>query len=50
MAKYANPILLILDEWLLMKLSEKEQKDIFELLHRHISIRDVYGLDKSEKQ
>ena len=34
MAKYANPVLLILDEWLLMKPSESEQKDIFELLHR----------------
>lgn len=34
MAKYANPVLLILDEWLLIKPSESEQKDIFELLHR----------------
>lgn len=34
MAKYANPTLLILDEWLLMKPTEQEQKDIFELLHR----------------
>ena len=34
MAKYANPILLILDEWLLMKPTEAEQKDILELLHR----------------
>lgn len=34
MAKYANPILLILDEWLLLKPTESEQKDIFELLHR----------------
>lgn len=34
MAKYANPILLILDEWLLMKPTQDEQKDIFELLHR----------------
>lgn len=34
MAKYANPILLILDEWLLIKPTEDEQKDIFELLHR----------------
>lgn len=33
MAKYANPTLLILDEWLLLKPSETEQKDIFELLH-----------------
>ena len=34
LAKYANPILLILDEWLLMKPTQEEQKDIFELLHR----------------
>ncbi len=34
MAKYANPVLLILDEWLLLKPSETEQRDIFELLHR----------------
>ena len=33
MAKYANPILLILDEWLLMKPTQEEQQDIFELLH-----------------
>lgn len=34
MAKYANPLVLIIDEWLLLKPSELEQKDIFELLHR----------------
>lgn len=34
MSKYANPMLLIIDEWLLLKPSESEQKDIFELLHR----------------
>ena len=34
MAKYANPLVLILDEWLLLKPTEIEQKDIFELLHR----------------
>lgn len=33
-AKYANPLVLILDEWLLLKPTEAEQKDIFELLHR----------------
>lgn len=33
MSKYANPILLILDEWLLMKPTQEEQQDIFELLH-----------------
>ena len=32
--KYANPVLLIIDEWLLLKPTEVEQKDIFELLHR----------------
>lgn len=34
MIKYSNPLVLILDEWLLLKPSETEQKDIFELLHR----------------
>ena len=32
MAKYANPVVLILDEWLLLKPTESEQRDIFELL------------------
>lgn len=34
MAKYANPVVLILDEWFLLKPTESEQRDIFELLHR----------------
>lgn len=34
MAKYVNPLVLILDEWLLLKPTETEQRDIFELLHR----------------
>ncbi len=33
LAKYANPVLLILDEWLLLKPSQDEQADILELLH-----------------
>lgn len=33
-AKYANPVLLIIDEWLLLKPNESEQHDILELLHR----------------
>ena len=33
MSKYANPLLLILDEWLLLKPTETEQHDILELLH-----------------
>lgn len=33
MVKYANPVLLIIDEWLLLKPTENECKDIFELLH-----------------
>ena len=32
--KYANPVLLIIDEWLLIKPNETEQHDILELLHR----------------
>ena len=31
--KYSNPVLLISDEWLLLKPSETEQHDILELLH-----------------
>lgn len=34
MAKYSNPVVLVLDEWLLLKPTETEQRDIFELLHR----------------
>ena len=33
MSNYTNPMLLIIDEWLLLT-SENEQKGIFELLHR----------------
>ena len=32
--KYENPVLLIIDEWLLLKPNESEQHDILELLHR----------------
>ena len=34
MVKYANPVVLILDEWLLLRPTDSEQRDIFELLHR----------------
>lgn len=34
MTKYATPVVLVLDECLLLKLTNVEQKDIFELLHR----------------
>lgn len=34
LTKYTNPTLLILDEWLLMKLTTSECKDIFELVHK----------------
>ena len=32
--QYANSVLLIIDEWLLMRPTPDEQKDILELLHR----------------
>ena len=32
--KYTNPILLILDEWLLLRLTEDEAKNLFELIHK----------------
>ena len=34
LAKYARPVLLIIDEWLLLKPTESEQHDILELLHQ----------------
>ena len=34
MKKYTKPTLLILDEWLLLKLTEAEARDIFELIHK----------------
>ena len=34
LSKFANPLVLILDEWLLLKPTEQEQRDILELLHR----------------
>jgi DNA replication protein DnaC len=34
MDRYAKPVLLIIDEWLLVKPSPSECRDIFELLHR----------------
>jgi DNA replication protein DnaC len=34
MVKYANPVLLIIDEWLLIKPTPNESRDIFELLHQ----------------
>lgn len=39
MSKYANPVVLILDEWLLLKPTEEEQHDILELLHRRSLLR-----------
>ena len=33
-ARYANPVLLIIDEWLLLKPTETEQHDILERFHR----------------
>ena len=32
--KYTNPTLLILDEWLLLRLTEDEAKNLFELIHK----------------
>lgn len=32
--KYVNPVLLIIDEWLLLKLTASEQHDILKLRHR----------------
>ena len=32
--RYTKPVLLIIDEWLLMKLDESECRDIFEVIHK----------------
>ena len=34
LSKYSNPVLLVIDEWLLLKPTENERKDIFELLSK----------------
>jgi len=34
LSKYTKPTLLIIDEWLLMKLSEPESRHVFELIHK----------------
>lgn len=34
LSKYTKPLLLILDEWLLLKLNESESKNLFELIHK----------------
>ena len=32
--KYTKPVLLIIDEWLLLKLTESESRNLFELIHK----------------
>ena len=32
--KYTKPVLLIIDEWLLLKLTESEARNLFELIHK----------------
>lgn len=34
LSKYTRPVLLIIDEWLLLKLNESESKNVFELIHK----------------
>lgn len=34
LSKYTKPLLLITDEWLLLKLDELESKNLFELIHK----------------
>lgn len=34
LTKYTKPLLLIIDEWLLLKLNESESKNLFELIHK----------------
>lgn len=32
--KYTKPVLLIIDEWLLLKLTEADARNLFELIHK----------------
>ncbi|WP_226395451.1 ATP-binding protein [Claveliimonas monacensis] len=32
--KYTKPVLLIIDEWLLLKLTESKARNLFELIHK----------------
>ncbi len=34
LSKYIKPLVLIIDEWLLLKLTESESKNLFELIHK----------------
>ncbi len=34
LSKYTKPVLLIIDEWLLLRLNESESKNLFELIHK----------------
>jgi DNA replication protein DnaC len=34
LSNYTKPLLLIIDEWLLMKLNESESKNLFEMIHK----------------
>lgn len=34
LSKYTKPLLLIIDEWLLLKMNESESKNLFELIHK----------------
>lgn len=34
LSKYTKPLLLIIDEWLLIRLTESESKNLFELIHK----------------
>jgi DNA replication protein DnaC len=36
MSKYTKPTLLIIDEWLLLRLTESESKNLFELIHKRM--------------
>ena len=35
MKKYTQPALLIIDEWLLLRLTEAEARNLFELIYKH---------------
>ena len=48
--KYTNPLLLIIDEWLLLKLTESEARDVFELIHKRRKRSSTIFVLNIEKQ
>lgn len=50
LSKYTKPLLLIIDEWLLLKLNESESKNLFELIHKRRKSLPPSFVPSSEKK